>query len=136
METFLQNLLYGLMGGSLVAYLLLKWSTRKKCEGSHLTTGCGKTIYIINKHTYLEGAQGLLLSFFKIKKELKSDKDFYRRFTIFRHAQYESVYCCNECFKKHEAVRIANILSEEEYKNDPYDYRYISSKDGWDIGGE
>lgn len=131
MLSFISSFIVNLIIGSLVAHFVGKVLHRKKCEGSHLIEGCGKIIYPINRYTYIRAVKSLVFKFLKFNE--KDDSDYYKRFyqtTVkFRNAQYETLYCCLDCYEKHENLKIANILTDERHLNDPYDFNYYMGDD-------
>lgn len=114
MKEFFILFLTSFTGSFFFSYFMIKLITRKKCEGSNLIDGCGKSIYLVNRYGSLEA----IYAFLKISKKVKSETDFYKKFTIFRHAQYERVYCCLKCYDKHESIRVANVLAGEVDENE------------------
>lgn len=114
---------YTILSSLLFQFVLFK----KKCTGSNLTDGCGKTIYpykfnrlFIN--LLFRNIIIIILSIFNKKKSSEMGKN--PKYGLQYEKKFKGIdfeiggnviygHCCKDCLDKHDAISIAITLSEE-----------------------
>lgn len=99
---------------SLGIFLFMRVANAHECNGTDLIEGCGDRLRPFTLYEF----------YFKFALFNSDIKHYYGYYKDKKSKKYEMKFCCEKCLEKHEAVRIANILTADMEDEDSYTLVY------------